>query len=86
VLIHGNFECRSNARPYLAWLGTVDEDVHIRSAEHIPIARAIEKFRKLQRFQRVKAIQVAMEAVLLGRLFGRRTAGHGDVTELSVIL
>jgi hypothetical protein len=31
VLIHGNFECRSNAGPCLAWLGTVDEDVHIQS-------------------------------------------------------
>jgi hypothetical protein len=30
VLIHGNFECRSNAAP-LAWLGTVDKDVHIQS-------------------------------------------------------
>jgi hypothetical protein len=31
VLIHGNFECRSNAGPCLAWLGTVDEGVHIQS-------------------------------------------------------
>jgi hypothetical protein len=31
VLIHGNFECRSNAGPCLAWLGTIDEDVHIQS-------------------------------------------------------
>jgi hypothetical protein len=31
VVIHGNFECRSNAGPCLAWLGSVDEDVHIQS-------------------------------------------------------
>jgi hypothetical protein len=31
VLIHGNFECRSNAGPCLAWLGTVEEDVHIQT-------------------------------------------------------
>jgi hypothetical protein len=31
VLIHGNFECRSNVGSCLAWLGTVDEDVHIQS-------------------------------------------------------
>jgi hypothetical protein len=31
VLIRGNFECQSNAGRCLAWLGTVDEDVHIQS-------------------------------------------------------
>ncbi|MCL2429176.1 MAG: tannase/feruloyl esterase family alpha/beta hydrolase, partial [Alphaproteobacteria bacterium] len=31
VVIHGSFECRSNAGPCLAWLGTVGEDVHIQS-------------------------------------------------------
>jgi hypothetical protein len=31
VVIHGDFECRSNAGPCLAWLGTVGENVHIQS-------------------------------------------------------
>jgi hypothetical protein len=31
VLIHGNFECLSNAGPCLAWLGTVDGNVQIQS-------------------------------------------------------
>jgi Tannase and feruloyl esterase len=31
VVIHGSFECRFNAGPCLAWLGTVGQDVHIQS-------------------------------------------------------
>jgi tannase/feruloyl esterase len=31
VVIRGHFECRSNAGPCLAWLGSVGEDIHIRS-------------------------------------------------------
>lgn len=31
VVIHGDFECQSNAGPCLAWLGTVGENVHIQS-------------------------------------------------------
>jgi Tannase and feruloyl esterase len=31
VLIHGNFECRANAGPCSAWLGTVDGNVQIQS-------------------------------------------------------
>ncbi|MBO0750701.1 MAG: tannase/feruloyl esterase family alpha/beta hydrolase, partial [Bradyrhizobiaceae bacterium] len=31
TVINGSFECRSNAGPCLAWLGTVGENVHIQS-------------------------------------------------------
>jgi feruloyl esterase len=31
VVIHGNFECQSNAGPCLAWLGAVGENLHIQS-------------------------------------------------------
>jgi hypothetical protein len=31
VLIHGNFECQSNAGPCSAWLGTIDGNVQIQS-------------------------------------------------------
>src|SRR5262249_37147489 len=31
VIIHGDFDCRFNEGPCLAWLGTVSENVHIHS-------------------------------------------------------
>jgi hypothetical protein len=48
----------------------------------IAIERATEKHRKFQRFQRLKAIQVAMEAVLDGTLASRNAAAGARVGSL----
>jgi hypothetical protein len=52
-------------------------------ADHIAIERATEKRRKSQRFQRLKAIQVAMEAVLD---MPRETGSIESVTTLAAML